>query len=561
MPEKSPAPPFMPSPWVSIMAIFGGARTCLAQEAGLSNASGFYVNPIWLSLIVLAAAGFMYEVSWIKSDASGVGIRSPRWVTAFMGGGLVVFLFTFLIHPVFIVLLILGGPAGFIYYLTIRNEHVPRQHRMLGRWLGAEGEATATPEGSGAADVPHVEVDMENPDGRSLAEFIKARPDFADAAELVGDLLAHAAEYEAEEMRIAPGEEGYGVYYGLGGVRERVDTLEEQEARPIIPGMARFLGLSKNAKTGVRFTATLPDRGEIKITARGVKSNRGPAIAFSLPDWNTDVYRSGLEGLGMRAEMIDKLEALIEQPNTILLFSGPSGSGRTSTFHASMERIDIFVTDVMTLETNPEHELDQIQRKQVDVGSEDEMEETLPGVFREGPDVIGVDEIKNPRVISPLLEFARDEGRFFGTIEASSSAKALLRFTRWADSDIVAETLGGITCQRLIRTLCEHCKEEIEPNPTLLKKLKIKPSEAGRWFQPAGCPTCAGTGFRGQTAVYELLTVNDTMKKLIKSEKLKKVSSVKKAAGRDHLMTLHRDALAKVCEGRTTLDEIRRVLK
>jgi general secretion pathway protein E len=541
--------------------------SALAQEgaapADPAGGGGLYISPVWLALVAVGLAGWLYVVSWLNIDARGIGLKAPRWVTFFMGGGLVGMLMAFLIHPAFVILLAIGVAAGFFYYLSIRNAIVPVSHQILGKWLGGEGgprplEAPDQEEGS---ELPHVEVEMTNADGRRLADLIAARPDFAGPVELLGDLVAHACDRRAGTLRIEPAEEGYNVLMELDGVTHKTETMEAEAGRSLIAGMAKFLGFTRKGKAEAEITASVPDEGEVAIQARGLKARRGPAIEFSLPDWHTEVYRGGLEGLGMRPQMTEKLHEIIDTPGSVLLFSGRPQSGRTSTYHAAIGHIDIFTTDVMALETEPEHELDQVRRRQVNLGSEEEMEEAVPAVFREGPDVIGVDEITQPRLITPLLEFADEGGRLFGTIEAKNSAEALARLLRDVDKDLAARTLAAVTCQRLIRVLCESCKEEAEPNPKLLKKLKIKPSEAGTWYRPVGCEECMGVGFRGQTALYELLIVNDRLRRLIAAGKTGQPDLIKKAAGSKNLTTLYQDALAKVRQGRTTLKEMRRVLK
>jgi general secretion pathway protein E len=543
------------------------AGCALAQEGTASGeptggAGGLYISPVWLALVAVCLAGWLYIVSWINTDAKGIGLKSPRWVTVFMGGGLVGALLTFLIHPSLVLLMVVGIGAGFLYYLSVRNAMVPVSYQILGQWLGGEGgTARGGVQAEEGSELPHVDVEMTNPEGRRLADLISSRPDFAGPAELLGDLVAHAVDRRATDLRIEPAQEGYNVLLELDGVMHRTDTIQPETGRAIIGGMAKFLGFARKSKAEAEITANVPDEGEVEIVARGLKAKQRPAIHFSLPDWHTDVYRGGLEGLGMREEMVEKLHAAIDTGGATLLFSGPPQSGRTSTYHAAIGHIDIFTTDVMVLETEAEHELDQVRRREVDVGSEEEMGEELPAVFRESPDVIGVDEVTNPGLIMPLLEFATEGGRLLATIEAKSAPQALARLVHGTDKETVSNTIQAVTCQRLIRLLCDACKEEVEPNRRLLKKLKIKPSPNELWYRPVGCEQCMGVGYRGRTALYELLIVDDRLRKLITTGKAGRPDLIKKVAAGTNLTTLYQDALAKVRQGRTTLKEMRRVLK
>ena len=550
--------------WSCCLAFAFSAMVSAAEQGGDAGGGGggLYISPIWLGLVAVGGATWLYLVSWISMDARGVGLKAPRWITGFTAGGIFVLLLSFLIHPALIFLLLAGMGGGFCYYLWVRNPMVPVKFQILGQFIGGDearqGLATGGEEG---VELPHVEVGMTNEDGRTLAEFIDKHPDFSGSAELLGDIIAHAADERATEVRIRAGEEQFGVFYKLDGVMQKTDSLDQDTGGSIVRGLAGFLGFRGKGSAEADVTVSVPEEGEIDVTVEGLKTRPGPSLSFELPDWHTDVYRGGLEGLGMRDEMAEKLQDMVETPGSVILFTGPSGSGRTSTYHAALSHIDIFTTDVMTLESTVEHELDQVMRHEVDVGSEEEMEELLPAVFREGPDVIGVDEVTHPRLVQPLLEFARDDGRLLATIESSSASKGLVRFARWLEDDLVAQTLTGVTCQRLIRLLCEHCKEEIEPNRKVLKKLKIRPDQAGTWYRAVGCKQCLGVGYRGRTALFELLTVNDRVRKLIAAGKASSAKAVKKAAGREGLSTLYQDALLKVRQGRTTLKEVRRVLK
>lgn len=568
MPRTSPATShsFRVPIAASVLYLARLGASALAQEgsapAAPAGGGGLYISPVWLGLMAVCFAGWLYAVSWVNIDAKGIGLKAPRWVMIFMGGGLAGMLVTFLIHPAFVILLAVGVGAGFLYYLSVRNAVVPVNHQILGQWLGGEGgPRPVEAEGEEGPEVPHVEVQMTNAEGRRLADLIAARPDFAGPAQLLGDLVAHACERRAGVLRIEPGEEGYDVLMELDGVMHKTDSIDVEMGRPLIGGMAKFLGFTRKGKAEAEITASVPDEGEVPIQARGLKARRGPAIELSLPDWHTEVYRGGLEGLGMREEMVQKLHEAIDTPESALLFSGLPQSGRTSTYHAAIGHIDIFVTDVMVMETELEHELDQVRRREVDVGSPEEMEEAIPAVFREGPDVIGVDEITNPPLVMPLLEFADEGGRFMGTIRAKNAAEALARLLQGVDKDVASRTLAAVTCQRLIRLLCESCKEEIEINPKLLKKLKIRPSDAGTWYRPVGCEECMGVGFRGQTALFELLMVNDRLRRLIAAGKTGRPDLIQKAVGSKGLTTMYQDGLAKVCQGRTTLKELRRVLQ
>ncbi len=533
-----------------------------ADASAAGSEGGLYLSLPWLVLFVISVCGWLYEVAWLKKDAAGVGLRSPQWVSGFMGGGILLVSLTFFIHPLFCLVLMVGSGVGLVCYLRIRNEAVPTQHQIFPSVLGRDEHGiSGAGEEISARNLPHVDVSMRTSRGQSLDEFIDARPDFADAAEKLGDLLAHACESNAGALRLTHGPEAFNVFYRLDGVPQRVDTIPPQEGQQIVAAVANFLGFKGQKQPSVDVTLSLPNQEDHSVTVTGIKSKHGRGVTFQLPDWHEDIHLDGLEGLGMSEEMVERVHDAVDTPGTITLFSGPPASGRSSSYHAALAHIDIFTTEITVLETNPVHELDQITRHQVDVGSRSDVEELLPSVLRKGADVIGLDEITSPESVSSLLDFVTEDGRLLGTIEASSSPEALNQFVQPLDSAKAAQTLDTVISQRLVRTLCRNCRERYDPNPKMLKKLKISPRDVGTWYRAVGCDQCLQTGYRGQTGIFELLTINDAVRRLIASGQADKPGRIKKAAGKNNLTTLFRDALSRVQDGTTTLKEVRRVLK
>ncbi|MFP4027858.1 MAG: GspE/PulE family protein [Candidatus Brocadiia bacterium] len=552
-------------------AVFGLVFFCLvtlvyAGELGgdvsavLEMQGGFYIHPLWLILIPPSIFGWLLLSAWAADDALGVGMGFRKWCTIFVGTGLFGVMLTFLLHPICFLVLVLGVGGVFVYYLWLRNAVVPEQFRIGPEWLCAPESSVKGPAGGTATARVSPRVSLEDSSGRELSDWVAEKERFADAADTLENLIGEACEADAEAMRLEPGEEEFAVLFRLYGVMQKFDSLDLDYGKLVVACVAQFLGLGRKGKARAELKANIQGGESVSIQVRGRKAQHGAAVVFNMPDWTEDLYRGGLEALGMHKAMIQRIKKLVATSGRSILFSGPSRSGKTTTFHATLNEIDIFTTDVHTFESRLEHELGQIQRHQVDLKSPEKVNNTLAPVLRQEPDVLAVDEIVNTKAVVEMLNFPTDTGRFIGTIQAGGAPEATVQLVKGLDGGVAAKTLSCVVSQRLVRTLCDDCKEPVAPNPKLLEKLNIDPENAGEWFRAVGCEACLNTGFKGQTGVFEMLILNDRVHQVMQQTGVS-ADAVKKAAGSDALRTLYQDALLKVQEGVTTLKEIRRILK
>jgi len=537
--------------WLSLPA-------ALAQQASsASDAGGTYISIIWFGLLAVCVGGWLYAVQWMNDDAMGVGIDFRRWTAIGLGAGAPGLLLSLLVHGAFALLIVAAVSACFAVYVRERNKAVPARFKLFARLTGEEGGA---PGEGGTEERPHIEVAMTNEKNRSMDELVEAHPELEASARLLGDLLGQAAAAEAEALRVQAGAEGYDVLFKLDGVVHRVDALEPQVGEPLVACALSFTGAGRKDKPTARMTASLPGEQEVRLEVAGVRAKGRPGFAISLPDWHPDLYKEGLEELGMHKALRDRLTKLLATPRSCVVLSGLPGSGRTTTFYALLSTVDIFTTDVTTFEDRPAADLDHIEQHQIDLSTREALDEILPGILRMEPDVLGIDEPEELGLLDRLLEFAAEGGRSVFTLRAPGSPEAIGLLQDGVDRSILGRTLTCVVNQRLVRTLCEECKEAIEPNPALLQKLGIEPARAGIWFKPVGCRSCMNVGYKGRTGLFELLLVNDALREIISQGK-STPAAVRNAVGRAGLRTLYQDGLLKVRQGITTLEEVRRILK
>jgi general secretion pathway protein E len=541
-----------------------------AGPAASQTETGTYLSIFWLVMVFLALCGWGYATGWISEDAAGVGLDNRKWVSIMTGAGALGLLLIVLIHGVLVFLMILGVAGATLYYIYMRDEVVPSKFRILfhkeagaAPLVKAAGVQSARFTGKEAAE-PAKEVRLNvrvvNSAGKSLDDFVAAQPAMEEAIGVLAETICNAVALHARAVRIEPGPGEFPVTFDMDDVFAPATTLEPEIGQAILAGTARFAGLGGKGKAVAPLTVTTAEGQTFEITAKAIKGKAGPAILFLMPDWTKDIYKGGLAAMGMHPAMIERVKKVVATGGTTMLITGLPRSGRTSTFHGAIAQVDIFTTDVVLLEKDPIHDLDQVKRQKVDLDSTEAFHAVWATLLREEPNVVGVDELRNARIATPLVEFAAKGGRLVAVLEASSSTDAVERLCKAVKPNLLAKTFACALNQKLIRKLCDACKEEVEPNPQLLAKLKIPPQEAGTWFRPVGCEQCLNTGYRGRTAIYEMLVMTEELRAALAGGQTK-ADALRKAAGTKGIRTLYQDGLLKVQQGITSFDELRRIVK
>jgi general secretion pathway protein E len=251
---------------------------------------------------------------------------------------------------------------------------------------------------------------------------------------------------------------------------------------------------------------------------------------------------------------------LISRSNGILLVTGPTGSGKTTTLYAALSQINSPDKNIITIEDPVEYQLWGIGQIQVNPKIGLTFANGLRSILRHDPDVILVGEIRDAETAEIAIQAALTGHLVFSTLHTNDAASAA---TRLVDMEIepflVASVVRAIVAQRLIRVICPECKEGYVPDPALLREAAIAPEDlnGGKVYRGKGCPVCSETGYRGRTGIYEILLVSETIRQLI----MKKAdsASIGRQAVEEGMRTLRQDGAKKILEGVTTLEEVLRV--
>lgn len=391
------------------------------------------------------------------------------------------------------------------------------------------------------------------------AEESSEDPD-APIIKLVSLLILEAFKNRASDIHLEPLEKKFRVRYRIDGV------LQEMQGPPkrLQPSVLSRIKIMSNMSIAEK---RLPQDGRIKITLLGkeidlrvssIPTSHGESIVLRLLD-KTNLML-GLGQLGFLADDQRRFEALIRKPNGILLITGPTGSGKTTTLYGCLNYLNQPDRKLITVEDPVEYLLSGINQVQVNEVINLTFANILRSILRQAPNVIMIGEIRDFETAEIAIHASLTGHLVFSTLHTNDAAGAITRLIdQGVKPFLVASSIIGILAQRLVRTLCQKCKEPYQPPEVELKLIKI-PEEKLKtivFYKGKGCENCKGTGYRGRIGIMELLVVDDSVRKLI----YQKTSStqIRKRAREIGMRTLREDGVQKVLSGITTLEEVYRI--
>jgi len=293
---------------------------------------------------------------------------------------------------------------------------------------------------------------------------------------------------------------------------------------------------------------------ELDIRVSTFPTVHGENVVLRLLDKSAVLF--GLKETGLAAGDLEAVNKIIRRPNGIILATGPTGSGKTSTLYSILTTISTIEKNIITIEDPVEFEFPLIRQTQVNVKANLTFANGLRSILRQDPDVIMVGEIRDKETADVATQAALTGHLVLSTLHTNDAPSALTRLLDMGvEPFLISSTVVGIIAQRLVKLICEKCKEEYNPPSEMMRLLSA--DLTGPFFHGKGCPQCKGTGFRGRTGIYELLGVTEEIKRMIGEKKT--ATEIKKQAQVMGMKTLRQDGLMKVQQGLTTLEEVLRV--
>jgi type II secretory ATPase GspE/PulE/Tfp pilus assembly ATPase PilB-like protein len=373
---------------------------------------------------------------------------------------------------------------------------------------------------------------------------------------LVNMVLRQAVQKKASDIHFEPSGEKLRVRLRIDGFMTEISSSPFHLHSPIVSRIKVMSDMdiaeSRLPQDG-RFDFNFEGR-TIDVRVSSFPAMHGEAVVLRLLDKQSMLF--SLEELGLSQENLKKFEEIITKPYGIVLVTGPTGSGKTTTLYATLNRINSPKQNIITIEDPIEYELTGIRQSHINPKAGLVFSNALRSVLRQDPDVILVGEIRDIDTAKISIEAALTGHLVFSTLHTNDAPGALTRLVDMGvESFLVSSSTVAVIAQRLVRKICPECKAEIQiPDEfkVFFDSLKIKKIYKGK-----GCRACGGTGFSGRSGMFELLAINDEIRDLVNDKAPS--SAIKRAAIKAGMTTLRDDGLLKVAEGITSLDEVLRV--
>jgi general secretion pathway protein E len=377
---------------------------------------------------------------------------------------------------------------------------------------------------------------------------------------LVNLLITRAIETRASDIHFEPFEDRFRVRYRIDGVLHDVESPPNRLQAAIVSRIKIMAKLNIAERR-------LPQDGRIMLRVRGkeidfrvssIPTIHGESIVLRILDKSSIVL--DIERLGFPEDTLVGFDELIQRPHGIILVTGPTGSGKTTTLYCALEKINSPEKKIITVEDPVEYQLKGINQIQVKPSIGLNFGSALRSIVRQDPDVILIGEIRDAETAEIAIHSALTGHLVLSTLHTNDAPSAVTRLIDMGMEDyLLSSTIIGILAQRLVRVACPHCREPYSPDPAILKEMKLNGDDLRglKITEVKGCESCANTGYWGRTGIFEFLRVTDDIQGLILGKKDSNI--IKEAARRNGMRTLREDGWVKVKHGITTISEVLRV--
>jgi general secretion pathway protein E len=376
---------------------------------------------------------------------------------------------------------------------------------------------------------------------------------------LVNDILFRALQLRGSDIHVHPYETKIQIRYRIDGILYDVLSLNRNVLPLVISRIKVMAGMDiaeRRMPQDGRCSVRIGQR-EIDLRVSTVPTSYGERAVLRLLDKSSGLFQ--LNELGLCAEDLKRLDSLITRSHGVIFVTGPTGSGKSTTLYACLNRMNSIEKNVMTIEDPIEYQLAGISQMQVATKKGMTFITALRHVLRQDPDVIMVGEVRDQETARMCIQSSLTGHLVFSTLHTNDSAGAV---SRLLDLDVepylVSSSLVAVMAQRLVRRICPDCRTDYKATPQELSELNLPSLEqGGRFFIGKGCDKCFNTGYRGRTGIYELMLVDDKIRELIYQRNSAGV--IKQYAIDAGLQTLRMDGARKVAAGATTIPEVLRV--
>jgi len=376
----------------------------------------------------------------------------------------------------------------------------------------------------------------------------------------VHDLVTRAVEAQASDIHVEPREDSVRVRYRIDGVLTTVETLP-LALRAAVTSRIKIMAHLNIAER------RLPQDGRVKATVRGkpidlristMPTMLGESVVLRILDRSS--VQLDFAPLGFHGPALDRLVELLTQPNGIVLVTGPTGSGKTTTLYTALNLLNRAESKLFTVEDPIEYQLAGINQIQVQPRIGLTFAHALRSILRQDPDIIMVGEIRDLETAQMAIQASLTGHLVLSTLHTNSAAASITRLVDMGVDDyLLASTLTGVLAQRLVRRLCARCSAPADTLPPLLGRLGGRGRDLRGLRRKVGCPACRNTGYQGRTTISELLPMTDALRRKVLERSSE--SALEAAAVEGGMVAMLDDGVAKALNGETTIEEVLRVTR
>jgi len=385
----------------------------------------------------------------------------------------------------------------------------------------------------------------------------------APVIRLVNLLLTKALEQRASDIHIEPFENRLIVRYRIDGVLHEVESPPRRLSAAVISRVKIMASLDIAERR-------LPQDGRIKLRVAGkeidlrvstIPTMHGESVVMRILD------KGGVPldfaALGFEGQALERFLSVLDQPHGILLVTGPTGSGKTTTLYTALDRLNKPDVKIVTVEDPVEYQMPGINQIQVKPQIQLTFANALRSIVRQDPDIIMVGEIRDVETVSIAMQSALTGHMVLSTVHTNDAPSTVNRLLDMGAEDyLLTSTINGILAQRLVRTLCAHCRKPYRALPEVVEQMNLRRYVAEgevTLYHPVGCDQCAGTGYWGRICIIEMMTISDNIRSLIMRHAT--AGDIRAAAIMEGMETMFENGLRKSLGGITTIEEVLRVTR
>jgi type II secretory ATPase GspE/PulE/Tfp pilus assembly ATPase PilB-like protein len=403
-------------------------------------------------------------------------------------------------------------------------------------------------------------VELLDSAGRAAAAFGGKRKK-AGKDWLAAQIISDALEARASDILIDPGDDDvYTIRFRIDGVLGEVEQVESDACRAVINSIKAISNMDitekRRSQDGSFQAKVKGDSVSLRVTSAGARG--GEKLSMRILNQYSDMF--SLQGIGLSSKQQTIMSEFVAKPSGLILLAGPTGSGKTTTLYAMLNEIDHFTNNVIAVEDPIEYGLPNVSQIEINPKAGITFGDTLRGILRQDPDVICIGEIRDEETAGIALQAAQTGQLVLATIHSNSNASALVRLLDFGVTPLLLSTgLNSVVSQRLVRLLCEDCKEPAELTRTQLHELHKAKINCTNIFEAVGCENCNDTGYKGRTGIFDLLPLDKRIRAgLATNEAL--LRELRKDGDKKGKSNLQKQGLRKVVSGLTSLEELKRVI-